>query len=91
MMHFEAEAVPIRLVHLAPVDLAIIVFYFALVAAAAYQYGILATRYWIGAIALGYIALSNAARPMAENMFPALWSWPVCVTVTVVVSYMTSP
>lgn len=28
MMHLEAEADPIRLVHLAPVDLAIIVFYF---------------------------------------------------------------
>jgi len=48
MMHLEAEAVPIRLVHLAPVDLAIIVFYFALVAAAAYEYGILATHRSLG-------------------------------------------
>jgi solute:Na+ symporter, SSS family len=48
---------------------------------------------WVKSVpsALGYIALSNAARPMAENMFRALWSWFVCVVVTVVVSYMTTP
>jgi SSS family solute:Na+ symporter len=48
---------------------------------------------WVKSVpsALGYIALSNAARPMAENMFRALWSWLVCVAVTVVVSYMTTP
>jgi len=28
---------------------------------------------------------------MAENMFSALWSWIVCVIVTVVVSLMTKP
>jgi SSS family solute:Na+ symporter len=28
---------------------------------------------------------------MAENMYRALWSWLVCVTVTVVVSYLTKP
>jgi solute:Na+ symporter, SSS family len=28
---------------------------------------------------------------MAENMFRALWSWIVCVIVTVVVSLMTEP
>jgi SSS family solute:Na+ symporter len=41
--------------------------------------------------ALRYIALSPAAKPMAENMFRALWSWIICVVVTVVVSYMTQP
>jgi SSS family solute:Na+ symporter len=28
---------------------------------------------------------------MAENMYRALWSWIICVLVTVIVSYMTSP
>ena len=28
---------------------------------------------------------------MAENMYRALWSWIVCVFVTVAVSYMTKP
>jgi SSS family solute:Na+ symporter len=28
---------------------------------------------------------------MAENMYRALWSWLICVIVTVVVSYMTKP
>ena len=28
---------------------------------------------------------------MAENMYRALWSWIVCVVVTVVVSYLTAP
>jgi SSS family solute:Na+ symporter len=41
--------------------------------------------------ALRYIALSPAAKPMAENMFRALWSWIICVLVTVIVSYMTQP
>ncbi len=39
--------------------------------------------------ALRYIALSVDAKPMAENMYRALWSWIVCVVVTVLVSYMT--
>src|SRR5467141_627333 len=39
--------------------------------------------------ALRYIAFSSNARDMAENMYRALWSWIVCVVVTVVVSYMT--
>ncbi len=39
--------------------------------------------------ALRYVALSANARDMAENMYRALWSWIVCVLVTVVVSYMT--
>ena len=41
--------------------------------------------------ALRYIALSPYARDMAENMYRALWSWVVCVVVTVVVSLMTKP
>jgi SSS family solute:Na+ symporter len=41
--------------------------------------------------ALRYIALSPYARDMAENMYRALWSWIVCVIVTVVVSLMTKP
>jgi SSS family solute:Na+ symporter len=39
--------------------------------------------------ALRYVALSANARDMAENMYRALWSWIVCVVVTIVVSYMT--
>ena len=41
--------------------------------------------------ALRYVALSPNARDMAENMYRALWSWIVCVVVTVMVSYMTKP
>jgi SSS family solute:Na+ symporter len=41
--------------------------------------------------ALSVIALSPDAQPMAENMFRALWSWLICVGVTVIVSYMTVP
>ena len=41
--------------------------------------------------ALSIIALSPNAKDMAENMYRALWSWIVCVGVTVVVSYMTPP
>ena len=41
--------------------------------------------------ALRYVALSPNARDMAENMYRALWSWIVCVTVTVVVSLLTAP
>ena len=41
--------------------------------------------------ALAYIALSDKAKDMAENMYRALWSWIVCVAVTVAVSYMTKP
>jgi SSS family solute:Na+ symporter len=41
--------------------------------------------------ALRYIALSPHARDMAENMYRALWSWIICVAVTVVVSSMTKP
>ena len=41
--------------------------------------------------ALSYVALSRNAKDMAENMYRALWSWLVCVIVTVLVSYMTKP
>ena len=41
--------------------------------------------------ALRYIALSTNAKDMAENMYRALWSWIVCVLVTVVVSLLTKP
>jgi SSS family solute:Na+ symporter len=40
---------------------------------------------------LRYIALSPYAKDMAENMYRALWSWMVCVAVTVVVSLLTQP
>jgi SSS family solute:Na+ symporter len=41
--------------------------------------------------ALRYVAMSVNAKDMAENMYRALWSWIICVTVTVVVSLMTRP
>ena len=41
--------------------------------------------------ALSIIALSKYAQPMAQNMYQALWSWCICVIITVVVSYMTQP
>jgi len=42
-------------------------------------------------LALSRIALSPDAQPMAENMFRALWSWLICVGVTVIVSMLTKP
>src|SRR5207344_218877 len=41
--------------------------------------------------ALSILALSPNAKDMAENMYRALWSWLVCVVVTVTVSMMTKP
>ena len=41
--------------------------------------------------ALAYIALSTKAKDMAENMYRGLWSWLICVAVTVVVSLLTKP
>ncbi|HZS55102.1 MAG TPA: sodium:solute symporter family protein [Bryobacteraceae bacterium] len=41
--------------------------------------------------ALRYIALSSHAQNMAENMYRALWSWIICVLVTVAVSAVTKP
>lgn len=41
--------------------------------------------------ALAVIALSPHAKDMAENMYRALWSWIICVAVTVMVSWLTPP
>lgn len=41
--------------------------------------------------ALRYIAFSPEAKDMAENMYRALWSWLICVGVTVAVTYATKP
>jgi SSS family solute:Na+ symporter len=41
--------------------------------------------------ALAVVALSAHAKPMAENMFRALWCWIICVAVTIVVSLLTEP
>jgi SSS family solute:Na+ symporter len=41
--------------------------------------------------ALAYVALSSKAKPMAQDMFQALWAFVICVVVTVVVSLMTKP
>ena len=40
---------------------------------------------------LAVIALSSDAKDMAENMYRALWSWLICVAVTVIVSMFTRP
>lgn len=40
---------------------------------------------------LALIALSPHAKDMAENMYRALWSWIICVVVTVAVSLVTRP
>jgi Na+/proline symporter len=41
--------------------------------------------------ALRYVALSTNAKDMAENMYRALWSWIVCIVVTVLVSAVARP
>jgi solute:Na+ symporter, SSS family len=41
--------------------------------------------------ALRYVALSPDAKVLAQDMYQALWSFIVCVIVTVVVSLMTRP
>src|ERR1700721_1560078 len=41
--------------------------------------------------ALRYVALSPNAKALAQDMFQALWSFIVCVVVTVVVSLATKP
>jgi SSS family solute:Na+ symporter len=48
---------------------------------------------WVKAdpTALRYIALSEHAKAMAENMYRGLWSCVACVIVTVVVSLLTKP
>jgi SSS family solute:Na+ symporter len=41
--------------------------------------------------ALRYVALSSHAKALAQDMYQALWSFVVCVVVTVVVSLATKP
>ncbi len=41
--------------------------------------------------ALRYVALSPNAKALAQDMYQALWSFLVCVTVTVAVSFATKP
>jgi SSS family solute:Na+ symporter len=41
--------------------------------------------------ALRYVALSPHAKGLAQDMYQALWSFSVCVLVTVVVSLLTKP
>ncbi|MGC1361280.1 MAG: sodium:solute symporter family protein [Silvibacterium sp.] len=41
--------------------------------------------------ALRYVAMSPDAKAMAQDLYRALWSWLVCIIVTVVVSYATKP
>jgi solute:Na+ symporter, SSS family len=41
--------------------------------------------------ALRYIAFSEHAKAMAEDVYRALWSWIICASVTVIVSLMTKP
>jgi SSS family solute:Na+ symporter len=41
--------------------------------------------------AIQYVALSPSAKPMAENMFRALWSGLICALVTFLVSMVTKP
>ncbi len=41
--------------------------------------------------AVQYVALSMDAKPMAQDMFRALWAGVMCAVVTVVVSFMTKP
>jgi solute:Na+ symporter, SSS family len=40
---------------------------------------------------LRYVALSPDAKDMAENLYRALWSWLICVLVTVAVSLFSAP
>ncbi len=46
---------------------------------------------YINPAALRIVALSPYAKTMAEDMYRALWSWLICVIVTVVVSLSTKP
>ncbi|HEV2421382.1 MAG TPA: sodium:solute symporter family protein [Candidatus Acidoferrales bacterium] len=41
--------------------------------------------------ALRYVALSSHASPMAADMYRALWSWIICMVVTIAVSMGTRP
>jgi solute:Na+ symporter, SSS family len=41
--------------------------------------------------ALAILALSSGAKAMAENLYRFIWSWLVCVIVTIAVSLFTTP
>jgi SSS family solute:Na+ symporter len=41
--------------------------------------------------ALAILALSSDAKTMAENLYRFVWSWLICVMVTVAVSFFTTP
>jgi len=41
--------------------------------------------------ALAIVAFSADAKAMAENLYRFIWSWVICVAVTIVVSLMTTP
>jgi len=41
--------------------------------------------------ALAILAISSAAKPMAENLYRFIWSWLICVVVTIMVSLFTTP
>jgi len=41
--------------------------------------------------AVRYLALSIHARPLAADMYRALWSWIICIMVTILVSLFTQP
>jgi SSS family solute:Na+ symporter len=41
--------------------------------------------------ALAILAFSANAKPMAENLYRFIWSWLVCVVVTILVSLVTEP
>ena len=41
--------------------------------------------------ALALVAMSADAKPMAENLYRFIWSWVVCVVVTIAVSLVTTP
>ena len=41
--------------------------------------------------ALGILAFSSHAKPMAENLYRFIWSWLICVVVTILVSLVTKP
>jgi SSS family solute:Na+ symporter len=64
--------------------------FWGLLVGTASSIGMFAYTSFGGPAALSRIALSTDARPMAETLYRALWSWIICVVVTVAVSYMTT-
>ncbi|MGI4755406.1 MAG: sodium:solute symporter family protein [Janthinobacterium lividum] len=65
--------------------------FWGLLAGTASSIGMFAYVQTGGKAALAHIALSADAQPMAENMYRALWSWLICVAVTIAVSLVTKP